>query len=36
METAKQVSVFLVNKPGRLAAMLGEFSKRKVALRRLR
>jgi hypothetical protein len=35
METAKQLSVTLANKPGRLAAMLGEFSKRKVNLRAL-
>jgi hypothetical protein len=35
METAKQLSVFLANKPGRLAAMLGEFSKRKITLRAL-
>jgi hypothetical protein len=35
METAKQLSVTLANKPGRLAAMLGEFSKRKVTLRAL-
>jgi hypothetical protein len=35
METAKQLSVFLANKPGRLAAMLGEFNKRKITLRAL-
>ncbi len=35
METAKQLSVTLANKPGRLAAMLGELSKRKVTLRAL-
>jgi hypothetical protein len=35
MQTAKQFSVSLVNKPGRLAAMLGELSKQKVALKAL-
>jgi hypothetical protein len=35
METAKQLSVSLVNKPGRLAAMLGAFSKEKVSFRAL-
>jgi hypothetical protein len=35
METAKQLSVSLVNKPGRLAAMLAGLSKGKVALRAL-
>jgi hypothetical protein len=35
METAKQVSVSLVNKPGRLSAMLGALAKDKVGLRAL-
>lgn len=35
METAKQVSVSLVNKPGRLSAMLGALVKGKVSLRAL-
>ncbi len=35
METAKQLSVSLVNKPGRLAAMLAGLSKGKVTLRAL-
>jgi hypothetical protein len=35
METAKQVSVSLVNKPGRLSAMLAALAKGKVALRAL-
>jgi hypothetical protein len=35
MQTAKQLSVTLANKPGRLAAMLAEFSKQKVNLRAL-
>jgi len=35
MQTAKQVSVSLVNKPGRLADMLAALSKEKVALRAL-
>jgi hypothetical protein len=35
MQTAKQVSVSLVNKPGRLAAMLGALSKGKVTFRAL-
>ena len=34
MQTAKQVSVSLVNKPGRLAMMLAGLSKEKVDLRR--
>ena len=35
METAKQISVSLVNKPGRLSAMLGALGKEKVGLRAL-
>jgi len=35
MRIAKQLSVRLVNKPGRLAAMLGALNKRKVTLRAL-
>jgi hypothetical protein len=35
MQTAKQLSVMLVNKPGRLAALLGALSKGKVNLRAL-
>jgi hypothetical protein len=35
METAKQVSVSLVNKPGRLSAMLTALAKGKVSLRAL-
>lgn len=35
MQTAKQLSVSLVNKPGRLAAMLGALSKGKVSFRAL-
>lgn len=35
METAKQLSVSLVNKPGRLADMLGALQKQKVDLRAL-
>ena len=35
MQTAKQLSVSLVNKPGRLADMLAALSKGKVALRAL-
>jgi len=35
MRVAKQLSVRLVNKPGRLAAMLGALAKGKVALRAL-
>ncbi len=35
METAKQISVSLVNKPGRLSAMLGALAKDKVVLRAL-
>ena len=35
MQTAKQLSVSLVNKPGRLSAMLGALSKDKVNLRAL-
>ncbi len=35
METAKQLSVTLVNKPGRLAAMLAAMSKGKVSFRAL-
>ena len=35
METAKQVSVSLVNKPGRLSAMLAALAKGKVNLRAL-
>ena len=35
METAKQLSVSLVNKPGRLAALLAAMSKEKVNLRAL-
>ena len=35
MQTAKQLSVSLVNKPGRLAAMLGALGKEKVNFRAL-
>jgi hypothetical protein len=35
MQTAKQVSVTLVNKPGRLAAMLGALAKDKMSFRAL-
>lgn len=35
METAKQLSVMLVNKPGRLASMLAALSKGKVGFRAL-
>ena len=35
MQTSKQLSVSLVNKPGRLADMLGALSKEKVTLRAL-
>ncbi len=35
MQTAKQLSVRLVNKPGRLAAMLGAMAKGKVGFRAL-
>lgn len=35
METAKQLSVSLANKPGRLAAMLGALNKGKVSFRAL-
>ena len=35
MRIAKQLSVRLVNKPGRLAAMLGALNKSKVTLRAL-
>jgi hypothetical protein len=35
MQTAKQLSVTLVNKPGRLASMLMALSKKKVGLRAL-
>ncbi len=35
MQTAKQLSVTLVNKPGRLAAMLSALAKEKVTLRAL-
>ncbi len=35
MQTSKQLSVTLVNKPGRLAAMLGALTKEKVGLRAL-
>lgn len=35
MQTAKQLSVMLVNKPGRLAALLAALSKKKVNLRAL-
>ncbi len=35
MQTAKQLSVMLVNKPGRLAAMLGALGKSKVNFRAL-
>ncbi len=35
METAKQLSVSLVNKPGRLADMLGALQKKKVEFRAL-
>jgi hypothetical protein len=35
MQTAKQLSVTLVNKPGRLAAMLSALAKEKVSLRAL-
>ena len=35
MQTSKQLSVSLVNKPGRLADMLGALSKEKVVLRAL-
>lgn len=35
MQTAKQLSVKLVNKPGRLAAMLGAMAKGKVSFRAL-
>ncbi|MGA2064501.1 MAG: hypothetical protein ABSG86_06015 [Thermoguttaceae bacterium] len=35
MQTAKQLSVSLVNKPGRLAAMLGALNKEKVSFRAL-
>jgi len=35
MQTAKQLSVFLVNKPGRLAAMMTAMSKEKVNFRAL-
>jgi hypothetical protein len=35
MQTAKQLSVSLVNKPGRLAAMLGNLGKEKVSFRAL-
>ncbi len=35
MQTAKQLSVTLVNKPGRLAAMLNALAKEKVTLRAL-
>ena len=35
MQTAKQLSVKLVNKPGRLAAMLGAMAKGKVTFRAL-
>ena len=35
MQTAKQLSVSLVNKPGRLAAMLAALNKGKVALKAL-
>lgn len=35
MQTAKQLSVMLVNKPGRLAALLAALSKEKVSLRAL-
>ena len=36
MQTSKQLSVTLVNKPGRLATMLGALTKEKVGLRALR
>ena len=36
MQTAKQISVSLVNKPGRLADMLNALAKEKVAFRRSR
>ncbi len=35
MQTAKQLSVSLVNKPGRLSAMLGALNKEKVSFRAL-
>jgi hypothetical protein len=35
MQTVKQLSVFLVNKPGRLAAMMTALSKEKVSFRAL-
>jgi hypothetical protein len=35
MQTAKQLSVSLVNKPGRLAALLGTLNKEKVTFRAL-
>lgn len=35
MQTAKQLSVMLVNKPGRLAALLGTLNKEKVNFRAL-
>jgi len=35
METAKQISVSLVNKPGRLAALLSDLNKEKVNFRAL-
>lgn len=35
MQTAKQLSVSLVNKPGRLAALLGSLNKEKVSFRAL-
>ena len=35
MQTAKQLSVRLVNKPGRLADMLGALAKEKVSFRAL-
>ena len=35
MQTVKQLSVSLVNKPGRLAAMLGALNKGKVTFRAL-
>jgi hypothetical protein len=35
MQTAKQLSVSLVNKPGRLAVMLGALNKEKVSFRAL-
>ena len=35
MQTAKQLSVSLVNKPGRLASMLGALNKEKVSFRAL-